>query len=220
METKEWGKFLKPVTLPRFISLINSHKVYLSEIIKLLSPNDKILGIGCGTAVDEIYLSHLGYRVKAIDISEEVLKLARLNNDYFHGQVDFLLADILKLPFGDNEFMVCFSQGVLEHFSVASIKATLKEQLRVAQRVVFSVPSVNWRGRPFGNENFLPLKKWLAMIKDFHLLDCGGYGFGRFGRIIDKINKVFFRNKFKKIVAKFWAQNFYFVITSKYENRP
>jgi len=216
MIKKEWSKFLKPVTLPRFIRLVNSHWVYLSEITKLLSTNDKILGVGCGTAVDEIYLSHLGYQVKAIDKSGKVLKLAKLNNEFFQGRVKFHLEDMFNLTFKDKEFKVCFSQGVLEHFSAPQIKKAISEQLRVAQYVVFSVPSIHWQGQPFGDENFWPLEKWFEILTGFNLIDYEGYSYKTsLVRLMEKINKKLFKNIFKKFFIKLFATEFCFIIRSK-----
>ena len=56
-----------------------------------------------------------GYDYYGVDISKEVVKLARKN---FRGRVDsrhFKYGDIRKLPFKDNTFDIVFSFGTIEH---------------------------------------------------------------------------------------------------------
>ena len=151
-----------------------------------------------------------------MDNSQEVIETGEKNSHYFNSQVSFYLADVFNLPFADNEFKVCFSQGVLEHYSANKIKDALIEQLRVAYHVIFSVPSINWRGEGFGDENFWPLDKWLGVLKDFYLVDFDGYGYSSsLTRFLDIINKKVFKNKFKKIFVKFFATEFCFTIKAR-----
>jgi len=221
MKKREWHDFYsKPVTLPEFVRWMNNRKVYLSTLTRLLNPGDKILEAGCGLGIDGVYLSHLKYKVKAVDNNEKVLKLAKHHNNYFHGSVEFDLQDIFNLNFKEKEFKVSFSQGVLEHFNPIKIKKALKEQLRVADYVLFSVPSINMikisgHSKSFGDENYWLLYEWLKIIKDFNLVDYNGYGFNRTGRLIDKFNKIILKEKFKKFVINYYAQELYFLIADK-----
>ena len=221
MKNRKWHDFYsKQVTLPEFISWMNNRKNYLSVIIKLLQSGDKILEAGCGPGIDSIYLSHLNYKVKAVDNNKKVLELAKYHNDYFRGSVKFILQDIFKLNFKKKEFKISFSQGVLEHFDVVKIKKALNEQLRVSDYVLFSIPSINMikissYSKSLGDENYWDIDKWLEIIKNFKIIDYNGYGFDRFGRLMDKINRIIFKGRFKKFIIKHHAPEFYFLITDK-----
>lgn len=45
----------------------------------------------------------------------------------------------------------------------------IDEQLRVAKKVVFSVPSKFYRIRDFGNERLLMIKKWGNILKNYEI---------------------------------------------------
>jgi SAM-dependent methyltransferase len=70
-----------------------------------------------------------GYDYYGVDISKEVVKLARNN---FNGRVNkdhFLVGDIRKLPFKDNTFDYVFSFGTIEH--IRENEQAVKEAFRV-----------------------------------------------------------------------------------------
>ena len=91
------------------------HKEKLINLIKKYSPHKKVLEAGCGTAIISTYLASLGYDVEAIDISEEILGLAKeLASDYFEANPPkFTKKSIFELDYDDNTFDVSFSNGAL-----------------------------------------------------------------------------------------------------------
>ena len=72
----------------------------------------------------------------SVDNNDSVLKIAQHNNANFKGGVTFEKADAFNLPFDDDSFDVCFSQGFFEHFADNDIRKLLGEQLWVARKVV------------------------------------------------------------------------------------
>jgi hypothetical protein len=57
----------------------------------------------------------------------------------------------------------------MEHFTDEQIIQMLNEQMRVADSIVFSVPSIYFDenmkdGHPFGDERYMPNKKWREII--------------------------------------------------------
>ncbi|MBN2486941.1 MAG: class I SAM-dependent methyltransferase [Bacteroidales bacterium] len=67
------------------------------------SKNLKILDVGCGTGRHTIELTKRGYSVTAIDLSESLLKNARIKANQLGLQIDFLRHDARNLPF-ENQF--------------------------------------------------------------------------------------------------------------------
>ncbi len=164
-----WGKYFRErsLTLERFTDDTWDHKPFLNEIVSVGHKDKEMLEVGCGNGTHSIFLSHLGYKVISIDNDEEVLNIARQNNVSFNGRVTSKEADAYNLPFGDNRFAVCFSQGFFEHFDDHNIKKLLKEQLRVSNVVVFSVPTFYYPDQEFGDERLISREDRLKILSEF-----------------------------------------------------
>jgi len=174
----DWQQYYKerPVSLERFIDNIWDHKPFLVEITSSAKKNKEILEVGSGSGALSAFLSHLGYKTISIDNDEGVLNIARQNNAYLNGKVTFQKADAYRLPFRDNSFDVCFSQGFFEHFEDKDIKELLKEQLRVAKVVIFSVPTFWYPRQDFGDESLMKKEDWLQILSPFNVEKAVYYG--------------------------------------------
>lgn len=93
-----------------------------------------------------------------------------------------IVGDSLSIPFsaGKKTSTILYHQGLLEHYNPDIIRLFLSEQLRVSQRVVFSVPA---KGYPFekgllGNENLWSLDEWKEILEPFNVLK--GYSYGAY----------------------------------------
>ncbi|MDR1207411.1 MAG: class I SAM-dependent methyltransferase [Rickettsiales bacterium] len=94
----------------RIISLYNSiAKAYdgaigtsehIDEFAKHIKPKSRIIDIGCGPGNNAVYLSNLGHDVTGVDLSDEMLKLAKAKNS----NANFIKQDIEKLDFPQNSF--------------------------------------------------------------------------------------------------------------------
>jgi len=73
-------------------------------------PRERALEIGCGTGHWTKFFRHLGFEVIGIDISEQMLRLARKRLP----QVMCIKADATKLPFADETFRYVFAITVFE----------------------------------------------------------------------------------------------------------
>lgn len=116
-----------------------SNKILIDTIIKL---GDKILEIGCGTALTSIYLK-LMYPFKDIDvgdINDRVVHMARTRIFYFKLPIGIAKMDTFNLSYADNTLDVIFSEGLYEHYDEEDNHKMLKEHLRVAKHVVIQVP--------------------------------------------------------------------------------
>ena len=128
----------------------------------------KALEIGCGTGLHSCFISYFGIEVISIDVNLKVVKMASSNSRHYKAKnVSFVVADARNLPFKDEVFNVCFSQGLLEHFDNRTIKDVILEASRVAERILFSVPSINYPRQDFGNERLLNPWQWKALLSEF-----------------------------------------------------
>lgn len=114
----------------------------------------KILDLGCGPGLYARILSNKGARVKGIDISKEEIKIAKREDP----KSEFIVGDIEKLPFKNNEFDIVLSALVLGHLK--SWNKTLRGVNKVLKKggiFVFSINNpisecakkVKWKGRKF-----------------------------------------------------------------------
>lgn len=73
---------------------------HIEELLKLINKNSSILDIGCGAGNNSVYLSSLGYKVTGVDLSENMLSIAKNKNS----NATFLKKDISNLDFKDQSF--------------------------------------------------------------------------------------------------------------------
>lgn len=101
--------------------------------------NKKILDMGCGYGRDTRYFSELGLVAMGIDFAEEGIKLAT----NYESNAKFSVGDVQNVPFGDNEFDICFCNCVVHWFTNEERKKAINEAYRVTKNgglVVFCIP--------------------------------------------------------------------------------
>lgn len=74
-----------------------------------------VLEIGFGMGSDLLSWAEGGADVHGIDITEEHLRLARLNFELHDRKADLKLCDATQIDYPDNHFDVVYSNGVLHH---------------------------------------------------------------------------------------------------------
>lgn len=159
-----------------------------------LTPGTKVLDLGCGDGLIDIWLSRMGMEVTAVDRAASVLKNAQQEDDT--GNVKFLAADLRKLGFPDSSF-----QAVL--FLEASGLMTKEEDQALLKKICrWLVPggkllidccesaevSNSWsktfpQGTVSMNSSFNAETR-LQRI-EFHFQDSSGESFGLFDPIRD-----------------------------------
>lgn len=152
--------------------------------IVLLQPRS-ILEVGAGSGTACVVLKRLlpQAQIFATDIDERVCssiqKLARSADV----QIEVERQDALALTYAGQTFDVCFSCGLLEHFSQEDMTTCVSEQLRVSKYVLATVPLAHWflSGlRAMGDELVWPKIMWLQLLsRQGNILDFtlhGGQG--------------------------------------------
>lgn len=77
-----------------------------------LSAGSRVLDLGCGSGVFSHYLSKLGMKMTAVDISSKLVELGRQR----YPDVVFQTGDAENLEFKDGTFDCIFLGGVIHHF--------------------------------------------------------------------------------------------------------
>ncbi|MCU1441644.1 MAG: ubiE [Rhodoglobus sp.] len=101
--------------------------LWRSAMVRAVAPmaGERILDVAAGTGTSSAALQRHGARVVALDFSPGMIAEGRRK----HRNIEFVLGDAQKLPFGDNEFdAVAISFGLR---NVSNPKAALSEMYRV-----------------------------------------------------------------------------------------
>ena len=162
---------------PYYPSSREALKAMLDEVKK--HPGAKIVELGAGDGRVAIAIAREGFDVTAIDNDKDLLRIAKRNARKFDGKMIFKALDFndaLK-EFGADSFDACTHQGVLEHFSIQTIRKILRMQLQIAPLVIFSVPIDSKRNRRYfyGGlvmHNIWPAAFWKEnVLKSFEIVD-------------------------------------------------
>ena len=92
----------------------------------------KILDVGCGTGNFSIKLAGMGCSVTGVDISNEMLNIARKKASGMNFDIEFINVDLNNLPFEDDTFDAVISMTAFEF--VEDAQKALNELLRVVKK--------------------------------------------------------------------------------------
>lgn len=148
-----------------------------------------ILEIGCGRGGSIASLESFGCKCVAIDVSEEMIRAARVDNP----GPTYLVMDGADLKFLDNSFDVILFNYVLHH--VEHLDRTIAEAKRVGKRIIFyescacrnqpskSLSKFYWRFTD-GGYRYLTLDEWKKRFQLPVLAEIEGAGFVRYGMCV------------------------------------
>ena len=115
---------------PRINYMRSVEKIVLLDSLKM----GLVLDIGCGTGEQAVFLAEKGYRVLGVDISREMIKIAkdRIKNTNFRDNLSFVIASAEFLPFRDKSFNGIISIfGIFNH--IPNVDTAFQETSRVLQ---------------------------------------------------------------------------------------
>jgi len=95
---------------------------YIDNFLGYVPTNGRILDIGCGPGFDSAYFVSKGFCVTGIDLSKEMLKLAKEKCP----RGEFKLIDFRKIEFPTNCFDGIFASCSLIHIPKKDVLSTLK----------------------------------------------------------------------------------------------
>jgi ubiquinone/menaquinone biosynthesis C-methylase UbiE len=108
----------------------NNH--YHNSLLKLVPPNcGNALEIGCGTGAFARDLASVCKRVTALDLSPEMIRIARARSAQF-GNVEFQLADAMTWDFPHSYFDFVCSIATLHHLQQRELFVKMRETLKPA----------------------------------------------------------------------------------------
>jgi ubiquinone/menaquinone biosynthesis C-methylase UbiE len=119
-------------------------------LLQSLLPDDargkRMLEAGSGTGRVSLRLAKSGANVLLIDISRVAMKFSKDVFKRLDAEGDFVVGDVLHLPFQDSKLDNVWSSGVFEHFDPEEQKKEFNEALRVLRphgKKIIIVPNSN-----------------------------------------------------------------------------
>lgn len=171
--SSSWGEYYsEDISEADLLGNINHHKHFISLIEEYAHKASekrvpKLVEVGIGTATMSIYFSRQKYQVLGLDNDINVIFNAINTNKRLGGHANFVMLDANSLNLFKNKYFdVAFSQGTLEHFDNEGLIKILSKQLETAKYVVFSVPSIHYPKREFGNERKMTTEEWEVILND------------------------------------------------------
>lgn len=91
---------------------------YIHEITRKLKKYKvkKVLDLGCGSGWLTIFMSKYGFEVTGIDVAKPAIDLGKQWAKEDGANVNFLVVDLLNLPFKEKTFDAIVCNSVIEHF--------------------------------------------------------------------------------------------------------
>ena len=179
-------------------SVLRSHRWRTAEnsasfLLSHLRHDDTVLDVGCGPGTITLDLARLVVPglVTGIDLSEEVIEVAREHSEGQHvGNVRFAVDDVYDLSFAESTFDVVFAHQVLQHLS-RPVDALMEMRRVLCDNGLLAV-----RDADFGAFAWFPfderLSRWMELYHQITVANQGEADAGR--RLISWVREAGFRD--------------------------
>lgn len=106
---------------------------YIHELTRKLKKYKvkKVLDLGCGSGWLSIFISKYGFDVTGIDAAKLAIELGKTWASEDNATVNFLVGDLLNLPFQEASFDAVVCNSVLEHFRFDQAKILFEKVHKV-----------------------------------------------------------------------------------------
>lgn len=142
-------------------------------------PGGRVLDIGCGLGLSDIYLQSCGYQATGLDNDGKIVDRAAENARAFQTPCRFAVGDAFDLSPHYGQFDVVYSVGVVEHFDRDATVRLIAEQAKCAPVVVTVIPTKYIRySAGLTDERIYSMNGLHGLVRDAGLSIVNGFGFG------------------------------------------
>ena len=144
---------------------VQDNQEFIEFIKKHISVDGKILEISGGTGALAIYFNRDYYHISCLETDQDMLDLALRINQQNSTNVNYRFSSVEALPYEDKEFDVIFAKEIIETFADEEMTDILKEIFRIADKLIFKVPTINIKSNELkGNEHLRSIEAWRDLI--------------------------------------------------------
>ncbi len=178
------------------------HRKVMNKIFAIIPKGSKILDAGCGVGRWSIELAKRGMDVTGVDISREMINLAKENAKRQNQTVKFLVSSLDKMKLPPNSFDFVISVTVLQHIvhDTKRRKAiyNLARALKPKGKMIILEKT---RKEKFKEFHVYPLTKeeWISLLSENNLQFLGSHGVD-VAPFIDFVSTVGMRFKYRKLI--------------------
>ena len=106
---------------------------YIHELTRKLKKYkvNKVLDLGCGSGWLSVFISRYGFDVTGIDIAKPAVELGKTWASEDNAKVNFLVGDLLNLPFKEGTYDAIVCNSVLEHFRLDQAKVLFEKIYKI-----------------------------------------------------------------------------------------
>lgn len=115
--SKLYGKIAK-----RYVEAFPEPSDHIDDFLKEVAKDGKVLDVGCGPGIDAGYMASKGYNVIGIDLSKEMIGLAKER----FPRIEFRISDMRRLTFGSGSFDGVFVAYSLIHIPKNDVLGVIK----------------------------------------------------------------------------------------------
>ncbi len=140
---------------------------FLENIFKKYKTK-KVFDVSCGTGVQTIYLHKKGYDVKASDLSEGMLKIARKRAKEENLKINFKKADMTEVKHGKADAVVSIFNAIghLSQKQFIKMIKNMRDNLKDNGLFVFDIFNLDFfKGKGFVDYEFIDCAKTIDDIK-------------------------------------------------------
>jgi SAM-dependent methyltransferase len=144
----------------------------VDRVIKILQPkgDERVLDMACGSGRHSLELRRRGFEVVGVDISPDLIEIARRDAVEEDLDVDFVLSDLRDLDF-DSEFdlVLNLNDGAIGYLESdeENLKtfATISRALRPAGRNLIQLPNVLYAKERLPQRSWIPATEMIELVE-------------------------------------------------------
>jgi len=97
-----------------------------------------LVDIGCGTGRQAMHLAAMGYKVRAFDISQRAIEMAKHRLEGHDLDITYEVADVAQIEYPDCDCV--FGLGLMDYLTDSQVNAILSQVKKLDCKFAFSLP--------------------------------------------------------------------------------